>query len=234
MNDKKEYSSDDILDYIYCPEYYKIKNIVGGNKDSNCKSICNSVKNYIFIRELDNKKTTFKDIQNKYEELAKKNNIDNKTMLKYFGYITSFWNFIVSNEIFLVDCCIDTSIGIKNGCIFKSRIDTIIRYKDQNGKNALLFTPFSRRNIKEDMLRKDNAISFQVMLYNEIYGEIPDIYILDTKYSKLIKTFRNMHDLEESKKEICNITKCMMDEVYYKRQTNFCETCDLRKYCLSI
>lgn len=74
-------------------------------------------------------------------------------------------------------------------------------------------------------------VTLQFYAFSKMFGEIPEINYYFVKKNEFTKTVRSKTDIEKSIKVAQNILKCVKQNIYYPRQTTYCQGCRMQDLC---
>lgn len=100
-----------------------------------------------------------------------------------------------------------------------------------NDKPELIILDTRKQQAVPFEIETNMEVTLQAYAFTKMFDTIPDIYYYIIKKNEFVKTTRSKTDVERAIKIAQNIMKSVKLNIYYPRQTTFCQGCRMQDLC---
>lgn len=222
-----------LFDYIHCPAKYHIKyNMkIDLQEEVSLPKLLKKVSNYFFLNLLNGKLLSIEQLKKKWDSICEQYSqfLDNKKIITGWGYIIKLTQWAEQQQLCIGDVSAPYMIPLKDIQI-SGNIETILVTPSK--KVELLTTNFSDKSLDQLSIDMQLKHGLDTLGFRHIYNSNPDIIkVYSVKYNETIFTNRIEPDITRVKDTIVNISKCIENNLFYPRESSFCNSCTAKQYC---
>lgn len=226
-------TEDQLFDYIKCPAFYDMK-YNKNFKTEEYKSVNEFLKpvaNFYFTSIFNKRVPSGAELKGKWDTICRKNpiHIDTKKNIEGMGLLINLERWGNNNKLYLAE--FNTGYTVKIGDIeVRGTIGPVQATMD---KQLILIDPkFVARCPEQSEIDRKLKYTLDCLAFKEAYKhEINAIKVVHIKNLVEMYTTRDRLDFDRLESTVKGVVNGIESDVYYPRETSFCNSCSLKQYC---
>lgn len=218
-------------DYLHCPLYFYCKyalKVPLSRQRPLADCIQNTIK-YFYLGLLEGQVKTYKQIQNKWDTLAKEAHLTEKELIAGWGKVVRIVEWSKTQKIIVGD--LNCSYHFTNAHhILEGQIDYILIYP--NHEIELLYFELSDKKLTELEVHKKLKYAFDYFGFEKIYNQKPHrIKIYQPRYDEELVIPLLESDKKRAASVLYNVGESITQKLYVPREGYLCHQCQAENYC---
>lgn len=221
-------------DYMECPTKYELKHIHNLQIDEpkSVTRLLQPVVNYFFMSIFNSKIPSVESLKSRWDKICEENvdYIDPKKNIRGIGTIINLYKYAQNNKLAVIDIGSPYTITTDNNNKMIGNLSNPI--VTSNGHLELFVPYLSNKYPKDIELSTKLKFTIESRGFEEANNErLSGIHILMVNKLKEYETTRNYMDYERLNYAIDGVCKGIENEVFYPRESAFCDSCNARAFC---